>query len=125
MTKNEELYHQIASGIPDTAESKMFGALCIKAPNGKAGVMLWKDDMIFKLDADHEKEALALKGAKIFAPMENRPMNGWVHVPNTHAAKWKKLAEVAMEYVKKIEVAKKNPKPLKGLPHVGTKKPKR
>jgi len=69
--------------------------------------MFWKEDMIFKLDADREQEALALKGAKIFTPAENRPMNGWIQVPNTHAAKWKKYAEISMEYVRQIEVPKK------------------
>ena len=107
MTKHEELYHKIATGIPDAAESKMFGALCIKAPNGKSGVMFWREDMIFKLSGKDEEAALALKGAKLFDPMGGRPMNGWVQVPNAHSAKWKKFAETAMENVKKIEVEKK------------------
>jgi hypothetical protein len=106
MDKSEELYHKIAAGIPDGTESKMFGALCIKAPNGKAGVMFHSGDMIFKLEGNLQEEALALKGAKIFSP-GGRPMNGWVQVPAAHSAKWKKYAEQAMEYVKTIEVAKK------------------
>ena len=48
MSQAETLFHEIASEIPDTIEGKMFGALCIKAPNGKACVMYWKEDMIFK-----------------------------------------------------------------------------
>jgi len=107
MTKSEEIFNDIAKSIPNSIVSKMFGALCIKAPNGKAGIMLYKDDMIFKLDADHEKEALKIKGAKIFTPMENRPMNGWVQIPQAHAQKWNELAAPAMEYVSKIEVVKK------------------
>jgi hypothetical protein len=107
MTKAEEIFHKIAAEIPDAAEGKMFGALCIKAPNGKAGVMFWRDDMIFKLDGDHLKKALALADAKLFDPMGGRPMNGWVQIPNIHSAKWKKYAETAMENVKKIEVLKK------------------
>ena len=50
MTKGEELFHKIATEIPDTKESKMFGALCIKAPNGKAGVMFKNDHIVFKLE---------------------------------------------------------------------------
>lgn len=107
MTKSEELYHKIAAGIPGTQESKMFGALCIKAPNGKAGVMFWHDDLIVKLDGDDQKKAMALSGAKMFEPMAGRPMNGWIHIPNVHSAKWKKYAEIAMDHVKKIEVAPK------------------
>src|SRR3954463_6188706 len=107
MTKPEELFHKIAADIPDTTEGKMFGALCIKAPNGKAGVMFWREDMIFKLQEDIVKEALSLKGAKLFDPMGGRPMNGWVQVPNVHSAKWQKYAVVAMDFVKKIKVEKK------------------
>jgi hypothetical protein len=114
MTKFEELFYKIAEEIPETTVSKMFGALCIKAPNGKAGVMFWKDDMIFKPGPDHEAEAMALKGAKIFTPAEGRPMNGWIQVPNEHSKKWKKLAERSMDYVKSIEAPKKVAKKTKG-----------
>ncbi len=107
MTKFEVLYHKIAAGIPDTVESKMVGALCIKAQNGKAGVMFWKDDMVFKLDEEAQNEALGLKNAQIFEPADGRKMNGWVHVPNIHSTKWKKYAEIAMENVNKIDVVKK------------------
>jgi hypothetical protein len=107
MTKAEEIFHQIAAGIPDTNEGKMFGALCIKAANGKAGVMFWKDDMIFKLDGEDQQEALSMKGAKMFDPMGGRPMNGWVHVPNAHSAKWEKLAKISMRNAEKAEVLKK------------------
>lgn len=107
MTKAEELYHEIATAIPDTVQSKMFGALCIKAPNGKAGVMFWKGYMVFKLDADLQAEALSLSGAKMFTPMEGRAMNGWVQLSEVHAAKWRQYAQQAMAYVSKIEVKKK------------------
>lgn len=43
MTKAEERYHQIADYLDNVTKSKMFSALCLKAPNGKAGVMFWKD----------------------------------------------------------------------------------
>jgi len=112
MTKWEQLYHEIADNIPDTEKGKMFGALCIKAPNGKAGVMFWHEDMIFKLPEKDTKEALALKGAKIFEPAAGRPMGGWVHVPNKYSDKWKKYAISSMRNVAMIEVAAK-PKPAK------------
>jgi hypothetical protein len=103
MTKSEKLYHDIAASIPDATESKMFGALCLKAPNGKAGVMFWKDDMIFKLDKDNEEVALKLKGAKIFEPAAGKKMGGWIHVPNKHADKWTDLAKKTMDIVRKIK----------------------
>jgi len=103
MTKSEELFHKIASELPNTKEGKMFGALCLKAPNGKSGVMFWKDDLVFKLEGDDLKKALALKGAKLFDPMGNRPMGGWVQLSAEHSAKWKDLAKKSMEYVSKLE----------------------
>ena len=110
MTKAEELFHSIAADIPDTTEGKMFGALCIKAPNGKAGVMLWRDYMIFKLPPDEQEKALELAGAQIFTPMDGRPMNGWVQLSEEHSKKWKKLAQSAMENVRQIEVTPKKTK---------------
>ncbi len=80
MTQAESLFHAIASDIPETKEGKMFGALCMKAPNGKAGIMYWKEDMVFKLEGDAMKEALSLDGAKIFEPMAGRQMGGWVQL---------------------------------------------
>ena len=52
MTKSEDLFHKIAGELADVKEGKMFGALCIKATNGKASVMFWHDDIIFKLQGD-------------------------------------------------------------------------
>ena len=103
MTKAEELFHKIGDEIPDTKESKMFGALCIKASNGKAGVMFWHDDIIFKLPDDELKKALSLQGAKIFTPMENRPMGGWVQLSYDYSKKWKELARKSMDYVKALK----------------------
>lgn len=103
MTKAEELFHTIATELPDANEGKMFGALCIKAPNGKAGVMFWHDDIIFKLPDDDLTKALSLKGAKIFEPIKGRPMGGWVQLSFDHAKKWKELARKSMNYVKALK----------------------
>ena len=103
MTKAEELFHKIAGGLPDAKEGKMFGALCIKAPNGKSGVMFWKEFLVVKLEGEELQKALELKGAKIFTPMENRPMGGWVQLSYDHSKKWKELAKKSMEYVKTLK----------------------
>ena len=107
MTKAEELFHNIASELPDVQEGKMFGSMCIKAPNGKAGVMFKDNDIVIKLSGDTLAEALNLNDAKIFDPMGGRPMGGWVQLTEQHAKKWKHYSAIAMEEVKKIEVAKK------------------
>ena len=101
MTKAEKFFHQIADELPNAIESKMFGALCIKAINGKPSAMFWKDDMIFKLNSEDEKKALRLKDARqgthLYAP--DRPMKGWVLIPFIHSSKWKNLAKKSIEYV--------------------------
>ena len=103
MTKAEELYHKIASSLPDAKESKMFGAQCIKAPNGKAAAMFHSNEMVFKLEGDDLTEALSLEGAHLFDPMGGRPMGGWVQLSYKHAPKWKSLAEKSMAYVKALK----------------------
>lgn len=101
MTKAEKLFHQIADELPNVIKSKMFGALCIKATNGKSTAMFWKDTMIFKLNSEDEKKVLKLKGARqaahLYAP--DRLMTGWVQVPFSHSSKWKNLAKKSLEYI--------------------------
>ena len=65
--------------------------------------MFWKEDMIFKLEENDLEDTLRLKGAKIFTPMENRPMSGWVQLSYNHSKKWKALATKAMDYVKDLK----------------------
>ena len=103
MTKPEELFHQIAAEIPGAKESRMFGAMCIKAPNGKASAMFYKEDMVFKLSGDPLKEALSLDGAALFDPMGNRPMGGWVQLPFIYASRWPEIALISFEQVKALE----------------------
>lgn len=103
MTKSEKLFHEIAGQLPEAKEGKMFGALCVKAPNGKAGIMFWKEYIIFKLEGEDLKKALSLKDAKLFDPMGNRPMGGWVQLSLQHSKKWKELAIKSMDYVKNLK----------------------
>ena len=65
MKEAEELFHHIAAELPDAKESKMFGALCIKAPNGKASAMFYKGDIIFKLDGESLKKCFELGRGQI------------------------------------------------------------
>ena len=68
MTREEELFHQIATGLPEAKGSKMFGALCIKAPNGKASAMFYKEDMVFKLTGEPLMKRLALMAPSCSTP---------------------------------------------------------
>jgi hypothetical protein len=106
----EELFRKIAKELPEGKESSMFGAPCIKAPNGKAAAMYYKGDMVFKLKGEAEKEALSLDGAGVFSPMADRAMNGWIQLPFKYADRWKEFAAIALEEVSKLEPNKKKTK---------------
>lgn len=96
------LYHQIADSTPDAVKGKMFGAQCIKAPNGKAAAMYYKGEMVFKLTGDAAAEALSLDGAHMFNPMGDRPMNGWIQVPFHYADRWPQYAALSVEFAKTL-----------------------
>ncbi len=105
MTKSEELFHQIVNEVPDAIEGKMFGASCIKSINGKAVAILWRDNMLFKLDEKAQQVALKLNGSSIgshlYAP--DKPMKGWVSLPFKHSDKWVNFTKKAVAFVKTWE----------------------
>ncbi len=105
MTRSVELFHQIINEVPDAIEGRMFGASCIKLISGKAVAILWKDNMLFKLDAKAQQEALKLDGSSIgshlYAP--DKPMKGWVSLPFKHSAKWANFTKKAVAFVKTLE----------------------
>ncbi|MFI5171542.1 MAG: hypothetical protein ACHQFW_04085 [Chitinophagales bacterium] len=125
MSKPEELFHTIAKSIPGAMESKMFGATCIKAPNGKAVAMIWRDEIVVKLEGDDEKAALKLKGAHVFTPIEGRSMGGWIQIPFAHSKLWLKFAEISMQKVKLIPPKEKKPAKKTTAKKTGRSSPKK
>ncbi|MEO1051681.1 MAG: TfoX/Sxy family protein [Bacteroidota bacterium] len=103
MNEAEALFHEIAETLPEAKKGKMFGAFCIKAPNGKALAMLWQDHMVFKFTGESEKEAASLDGVEVFNPMQKTAMSGWYQVPYDYADKWKSFAESALVYVQSLK----------------------
>ncbi|MBS3914205.1 MAG: hypothetical protein KG003_06875 [Bacteroidetes bacterium] len=102
--KAQELFDEICSSLESrAARSKMFGAPCMKTPNGKAAFCLYKEFLVVKLDTQTQNETLALDGVGMFSPMDGRPMNGWVQVGMEYADKWKFLAEKSIDFVEKLE----------------------
>jgi len=105
VTKAEELFHQIVNVVPDTIEGKMFGASCIKSINGKAVAILWKDNMLFKLDEKAQQVALKLNGSSIgshlYAP--DKPMKGWVSLPFKQSDQWTNFTKKAVAFVMTLE----------------------
>ena len=105
VAKSEKLFHQIVHEVPDSLEGKMFGASCIKSINGKAVAILWKDNMLFKLEKKVQQEALKLDGSNIgshlYAP--DKPMKGWVSSPFKHSDKWVNFTKKAVAFAKTWE----------------------
>jgi hypothetical protein len=109
----QKLFDEICASLESRAKrSQMFGAPCMKTPNGKAAFCLYKDMLIVKLDKQTENDTLSLDGVSVFAPMGNRPMNGWLQVGFEYAQKWPSLAAASVAFVEKLEA--KPPKPRKG-----------
>ena len=104
MTQSQERFQQIVNEVPGAIEGKMFGAACIKSTNGKAAAILWKDNMLFKLDETDQLEAQMLEGSSIgyhlYAP--EKPMKGWVSLPSIHSDQWANFTKKAVAYVSKL-----------------------
>ncbi len=99
--KYDELAEELAAQ-PNVTRAKMFGMPVVKV-NGNAFMGYFKDSMTFKLTGKSHAGALKLAGARLFDPSGmGRPMREWVQVPATHAGKWKRLAESALEYVSSL-----------------------
>jgi hypothetical protein len=79
--------------------SKMFGMPCLKNENGKAFAGFYQEAMVFKLGGAEHTRALALPGARLFDPMQGRPMKAWVEVPAAHAELWLELAQQALAFL--------------------------
>ncbi|MGG5207430.1 hypothetical protein ACQWU4_00685 [Chryseobacterium sp. MIQD13] len=103
MTEAEKHFEELAAEIPEAQKGKMFGALCLKAPNGKAFLLLKNENIAIKLSGPVLEEALDLSGSAIFEPSEGKKMNGWVQIPAEHQSQWKNFAQAALAEVEKTE----------------------
>jgi hypothetical protein len=103
MTKGEIFFNELTKEIPDIKPGKMFGALCMKTPNGKSAAMFWKDNIVVKLHGDTLNEAMSLDGSKLFEPMVGRPMKEWIQIPFAYKDQWKKFAMASVVLVKTVK----------------------
>jgi hypothetical protein len=101
MTEAEKHFAELAAKMPEAQQGKMFGALCLKASNGKAFLLSKNGNIAIKLSGELLEEALDLSGASIFEPSEGKKMNGWVQIPVEHQNRWKDFAQSAFEEVEK------------------------
>ncbi|MBS4057244.1 MAG: hypothetical protein KGZ82_08010 [Bacteroidales bacterium] len=103
MTQAEAFFMELMTEVPDVVPGKMFGALCMKTPNGKSPAMFWKDNLVVKLQGELHAEALCLDGSCLFDPMEGRPMKEWVQIPFDYKDRWREFVLSAAENVARIE----------------------
>ncbi|MDQ6757323.1 MAG: hypothetical protein M3004_10350 [Bacteroidota bacterium] len=103
MTEAEIYFNELTEKIANAKAGKMFGALCMKMPNGKSAAMFWKNNIVVKLHGKALQDALSLDGTKLFEPMEGRPMKEWVQIPFDYKSKWEMFAKISTQSVEKIE----------------------
>jgi hypothetical protein len=103
MTAAETYFTELTKEIPNASPGKMFGALCIKMPNGKYAAMFWKDNLVVKLQGEALRVALSLAGTKLFEPIEGKPMKDWVQIPFDYKAQWKMYTEISALMVEVLE----------------------
>ncbi len=103
MSDAEAYFMELTGEIPNAVPGKMFGALCMKMPNGKSAAMFWKDNIVVKLHGGELNEAMSLDGAKLFEPMEGKPMKDWVQIPFDYKSEWKTFAEISAREVELLE----------------------
>jgi len=83
----------------DATSGQMFGKKCIKI-EGKAGIALFKDYIVFKLPKSMLEEALCLEGSSLWDPSgKGRAMKEWVQIPMEHHDTFQTFAAAASEYV--------------------------
>jgi hypothetical protein len=100
VSKQEDLYLEIGTGLKGAEQSQMFGKPCFKI-NGKAFVCFFQDAMVFKLTGEAHAKAIALKGSRLFDPSgSKRPMKEWVQVNFENHKAWMAFATDAIKYVK-------------------------
>ncbi|MBM2816517.1 MAG: hypothetical protein HW421_3279 [Ignavibacteria bacterium] len=110
MTEQEQYFIDLLAHIPEAKQSKMFGALCVKMPNGKSPAMIYKDELVVKLSGDAHDKAIKLNGAKLFDPMDGRPMKEWIVIPVAHKSMWLEFILIAAEAAASVVVKAKKKK---------------
>ncbi len=81
--ENHPLFRAAVPKDPRVSTVAMFGGLCMMV-NGNMAAGLWAKSAFVTLDADGQREALALDGAEPFDPMgRGKPFGGRIVLPET------------------------------------------
>jgi len=102
----QQHFHQLAEKTTGTKLGKMFGAECLKTPNGKVAVMFWKDYLVVKLNAEDTADAMKIKGTQEFTPMDGRAMKGWYQIPFSAKDRWEIFLQKSIALVKTLPANK-------------------
>jgi hypothetical protein len=105
-----ELFDVICGQIEGAQRGVMFGAPCLKTPNGKAAVCLYKDFLVLKPDKKTLDDIMAMDGAGPFDPSGGRPMNGWVQVGLEYEKNWLQWTQKSIDFVGALEAKPKKQK---------------
>lgn len=100
---SEDIFKDIIKSLANGRQGKMFGAACLKSTKNKVAVILWKDQMLFKLDEIYQNKALKLAGSKQATHLydSSRPMKNWIAIPAKHFEKWAFFSKKALTFVEK------------------------
>lgn len=100
-TDTEEYFHLIGKQIKGANTGKIFGHTCY-AIGKKPFFFLDEEDAVFKLKGKLNAEALILKGAKVFNPMniEGKGMSNWIQLPFKQKDHWEFYAKEAFKFLK-------------------------
>lgn len=99
-----DYFQELAAKVVDVKPGKMFGAHCLKTPNGKAAVMLSSQGkLVAKLTDDFRNEAMALDGVRLFEPMEGHQMKEWIEIPIEYRDKWLNFMLDSVENVRQMK----------------------
>jgi TfoX/Sxy family transcriptional regulator of competence genes len=100
----KELFLRLLPAAPGVTQRPMFGQLA-GFVNGNMFLCLFGDRIAIKLSEPDAEELLAVEGTEPFAPMEGRPMRGYVTIPiawhdgEAEATVW---VERSLEYVRSL-----------------------
>jgi len=103
MATPTQVFRRIASKYPGLTESKILCALAIKNESGIVIFLLWKHEMVFRLEGEARENALKVEGAKIFSPRgERRLIQTGIQLPFEKSEYWEIFAEAAHEQNRRL-----------------------
>ena len=92
-------FDTIGQSLPGSKAGSMFGLRTYNMGR-KPFIMLYEEELVCRLFGEDREAALALPGARLFNPRNNRkPMENWVQIPREQKAHWAEWAAKAQATV--------------------------